>query len=129
ITLIFAHGTGFHKQHWEPCLEDLYVLISEQQRRQGQEEGGQGLEIREAWSIDAPNHGDSVVLKRERFGVGLHVSFTCSLAGLGTCVDVNFTKHKLVGVGHSMGSIATLLSINFFPSVTFSSIILIEPML
>ncbi|THU80153.1 hypothetical protein K435DRAFT_696294 [Dendrothele bispora CBS 962.96] len=138
ITLIFAHGTGFHKEHWEPCLEDLYALISEQQRRQGQEGGGQELEIREAWSIDAPNHGDAAVLNEKDLEWGFEPIFRWEdygrvihafLTGLGTGVDVDFTKHKLVGVGHSMGAIATLLSINFFPSITFSSIILVEPML
>ncbi|THU77938.1 hypothetical protein K435DRAFT_786453 [Dendrothele bispora CBS 962.96] len=138
VTLIFAHGTGFHKEHWAPCLEDLYALISEQQRQQGQEGGGQALEIREAWSIDAPNHGDAAVLNEKDLEWGFEPIFRWEdygrvihsfLAGLGTGVDVDFTKHKLVGVGHSMGAIATLLSINFFPSITFSSIILVEPML
>lgn len=59
-TLIFAHGTGFHKEQWEPTLEYLYDISS----RNG------GMKIREAWSIDCPNHGDAVVLNEEELSWG-----------------------------------------------------------
>jgi len=39
----------------------------------------------------------------EEYGRSIHLF----LAGLGTGVDVDFTGHKLVGVGHSMGAVST----------------------
>lgn len=54
FTLIFAHGTGFHKEHYEPTLEELYSMIPDG-----------GPKIREAWSIDSPNHGDAAVLNEQ----------------------------------------------------------------
>jgi hypothetical protein len=53
VTLVFAHGNGFHKEHWEPTIEELYDLP---ELRSGK------VKIREAWSIDAPNQGDAAVL-------------------------------------------------------------------
>jgi len=55
LTLIFAHGTGFHKEIWLPIIEDLYTLA----------ENHGSLRIREVWSIDAPNHGDAAVLNEK----------------------------------------------------------------
>lgn len=54
-TLIFAHGTGFHKEHWEPTIEHLF----DKERTKG------GFKIREAWSLECPNHGDSAVLNEK----------------------------------------------------------------
>lgn len=55
FTLIFAHGTGFHKEHYEPTIQDLYGLIPD----------SGSPKIREAWSIDCPNHGDAAILNEE----------------------------------------------------------------
>ncbi|KAF5372547.1 hypothetical protein D9758_005199 [Tetrapyrgos nigripes] len=131
LTLIFAHGTGFHKEHWEPSIEDLYDIVEQQSNPASR------LRIREVWSIDAPNHGDAAVLNEgvlqwsyepifrwDDYGRMIHAF----LAGLGKGVNADFRGHNLVGIGHSMGAISMLLSLNYFPSLTFQSIILIEPM-
>ena len=60
VTVILAHGTGFVKEHWEPTLEDLYALLT----RSGDHHDA-GVRIREAWSIEASNHGDSAGLNEE----------------------------------------------------------------
>jgi hypothetical protein len=57
ITLIFAHGTGFHKELWEPTLDELYVLLANNYYG--------SVKVREMWSIDAPNHGDAAVLNEK----------------------------------------------------------------
>ena len=44
------------KEHWEPTLEFLYALLG------ASGPSGQGVRIREAWSIECPNHGDAAVL-------------------------------------------------------------------
>jgi hypothetical protein len=52
VTLIVLHGTGFHKETWEPTLERVFDLAC----------GSNTVKIREAWAIDCPNHGASAVL-------------------------------------------------------------------
>ena len=120
LTLVFAHGTGFHKEQWEPTIEDLKKLDDT------------GI-IREVWSIEAPNHGDSAILneevlrlgytpiceygyqrRREKRLMGLLVGWEeytraihLFLSGFGKGLEgVDFSKHKLVGVGHSMGAVS-----------------------
>ncbi len=124
VTLIFTHGTGFHKEQWEPTIEELY-------RRAG-------VPIREVWAIDAPNHGDAALLNYETLKWGyqrvcedtiltlgslLDVTFIsvrwgdygrsvhAFLTGLGTGVNVDFSKRRLVGIGHSMGAVALCVTL------------------
>ncbi|KDQ58664.1 hypothetical protein JAAARDRAFT_34499 [Jaapia argillacea MUCL 33604] len=125
VTLIFAHATGYHKECWEPTLQHL--------AHNGR------LKIREAWSIDCPNHGDAAILNEKEllwgydqyfgwvsdYGFILH----CFLTGYGTGVDVDFSKHRLVGIGHSMGAISILTTPTFQPKVKYQALILVDPML
>lgn len=55
LTLIFAHGTGFHKEHWEPTIDDLYEILG----------NNRGIKVREMWAIECPNHGDGAILNEE----------------------------------------------------------------
>ncbi|SJL10133.1 uncharacterized protein ARMOST_13517 [Armillaria ostoyae] len=127
LTLIFAHGTGFHKEQWEPTIEDLFSYI----------ETRGGLKIREVWSIDASNHGDAAILNEEVLQWGYEETFRWEeyarsihalFMGLGTGVDVDFTSRRLVGIGHSMGAVSLLLSLTFNPRPVFESLILVELM-
>jgi pimeloyl-ACP methyl ester carboxylesterase len=55
LTIIFAHGNGFHKKKWEPTIDELYVLLDKA-----------GIDkIRDVWSIDIPNHGDAAILNEQ----------------------------------------------------------------
>jgi hypothetical protein len=54
LTLVFVHATGFHKEIWEPTMEDLYSFAEARE-----------LKIREMWSIDAPNHGEAAILNEK----------------------------------------------------------------
>ncbi|KAG5636300.1 hypothetical protein H0H81_008499 [Sphagnurus paluster] len=56
LTLIFAHGTGFHKEIWEPTMDELNVLLEQNTR---------GVKVREMWAIDAPNHGEAAILNED----------------------------------------------------------------
>ena len=47
------------KEHWEPTLEDLYDIVSRDDNLNSK------VSIREAWSIEASNHGDSAVLNEQ----------------------------------------------------------------
>ena len=63
LTLVFAHGAGFHKEQFEATIEDLWKLVvSDENRGGGSLKEGQGREIREMWSVDCPNHGDAAIL-------------------------------------------------------------------
>ncbi|KAI0943283.1 hypothetical protein AcW1_002487 [Taiwanofungus camphoratus] len=130
LTLIFAHGTGHHKEQWEPTIEDLYEQL-------GRAGNGSAVAIREAWSIDCPNHGDAAVLNEQTLKWGYSVfsweeyarAVHIFLTGLGTGVDINFSQRNLVGVGHSMGAAALILAGTFTPKLSFKSLVLVEPMI
>ena len=61
VTVILAHGASFTKEIWEPTLEDLQALVLDTIKC---------ARIREYWSIEAPNHGDTAVLNEEALAVG-----------------------------------------------------------
>ncbi|EIW53569.1 uncharacterized protein TRAVEDRAFT_133959 [Trametes versicolor FP-101664 SS1] len=128
LTLVFAHATGYHKEHFEPTLEHLFALLR----------GSGKVKIRDAWCIDAPNHGEAAKLNEktlqwgyvpifpwEEYARAVHVL----LAGLGTGVDVDFSTRKLVGVGHSMGATGIILSQTYQPALPFVATILVDPMI
>ncbi|KAJ8522116.1 hypothetical protein ONZ45_g1270 [Pleurotus djamor] len=128
FTLFLVHGTGFHKEHWEPVLDDLYEIVS----KPG------GPKIREAWCMDAYHHGESAILNENVLTQGYHV--LCSweeiargvhmvLSGLGKGIDVDFSTRKLVGIGHSSGAVALILSTTYQPPVRYDRLHLVEPML
>jgi hypothetical protein len=56
LTLVFVHGSGLHKEQWEPTITDLYDLVPE---------GIGSAQIREVWAVDLPNHGDAAVLNEK----------------------------------------------------------------
>ncbi|KDR77355.1 hypothetical protein GALMADRAFT_246742 [Galerina marginata CBS 339.88] len=129
LTLVFAHGTGFHKEQWEPVLDDLQTLLDKGEGRP---------KIREVWSIDASNHGDAAQLNEETLNYGYKHTFNWEeyarsihlfLSGNGKGVDFDFTGHKLVGIGHSMGAVSLGLSLGYYPKINFASLILCEVMI
>lgn len=74
LTLIFTHATGFHKEEWEATIEDLYQVI------------GDSLKIREAWSIDAPNHGDAAILNESTLQWGFETVCTSGYQYVGCLI-------------------------------------------
>lgn len=120
LTLILIHVVGFHKELSEPCIGELQSILDRKLDTSN-------VKIREIWSIDLPNHGDSAVLNKRILKLGYEDTcrFTNSnlselhdissifarslgrtrekyLSGLGSGVD-SFYNHKLVGIGHSIG--------------------------
>ncbi|KAF8553493.1 alpha/beta-hydrolase [Imleria badia] len=128
-TLVFIHGLGCHKEHWEPTVERLF--------EHEQASTATSIRFRDMWSLDLLNHGDSAILNEEvlRWGYdifswedharGVHAF----LAGLGTGVDVDFSKRRLALVGHSIGSSVLTLTPTYYPLLKISSLHLIEPYL
>ena len=52
LTLVFAHATGMHKECFEPTIQHLFEL-------------GPSGGIRDAWAIDAVQHGHAAILNEE----------------------------------------------------------------
>ncbi|KAI0357837.1 hypothetical protein OH77DRAFT_1370376, partial [Trametes cingulata] len=138
LTLVFAHATGFHKEHWEPALAHLFALARESREGKGAKEGKGRVRIRDAWAIDAPNHGEAAILNERELLWGYEPVFPWEeyaravhlfLAGLGCGVDVDSPKRRIVGVGHSMGASAIILSQTYQPPLPYVGTVLVEPML
>ncbi|KAI0061139.1 alpha/beta-hydrolase [Artomyces pyxidatus] len=132
-TLILAHGTSFHNEHWEPVIEDLYSIIVNASTT-----GIQNVKIRDAWAIECPNHGDSAILNEaalaaDRTPVFSWVSYGKAihavLSGQGKGLDVDFRTRNLVGVGHSMGAVSIVLSRMNEPAIPWQRAVLVEPMI
>ncbi|KAJ3869036.1 Alpha/beta hydrolase fold-1 [Lentinula novae-zelandiae] len=165
LTLLFTHGTGFHKEQWEPTIDYLLELIrvstasNSAQRRSSLNCRNNDIKIREIWTIDAPNHGDAGVLNEKSLRNGYEPAFPkwqeyahnihAFLTGrgqtlLGTYLksdseddrtvipNFDFSNHTIVCIGHSIGAISLLLSLDLAPSIeshiNISSMIFIEPM-
>ncbi|KIM42647.1 hypothetical protein M413DRAFT_26672 [Hebeloma cylindrosporum] len=126
-TLIVLHSTSFHKESWEPALEDLFRLASQP---------GSKTVIREAWAIDCPNHGESANLNHRALREPGFAKFSCEQyahaairflsAGPSHGARVDFRRRNLVGIGHSLGANAILMLQNIKP--IFSILIIAEPM-
>lgn len=58
FTAICAHGTGFHKEQWEPTICHLFGLQDH------------SVPLREVWTVDCPNHGQSYILNEKAIAEG-----------------------------------------------------------
>ncbi|KAG2131600.1 Alpha/beta hydrolase fold-1 [Suillus bovinus] len=122
LTILFAHGVGAHKEHWEPMLRYLFSHHNLQQPSC----------IREAWCFDWLNHGDAAVINKaalERRSPG-DVSIAEWAAAIASFIKSPFlSDHRLVGFGHSAGSSAIILSTRAFPMCNqpFVAVFLLEP--
>ncbi|KAG2364218.1 Alpha/beta hydrolase fold-1 [Suillus spraguei] len=122
LTLLFAHGIGAHKEQWEPMLR---YLFSHQNLLQPDR-------VREAWCFDWLNHGDAAVINKaalERCSPG-DVSIAEWAAAIASFVKSPLLRgHRLVGLGHSAGSSAIILSTRAFPmrNQPFVAVFLLEP--
>lgn len=135
LTLIFAHGIGsrrfqlnllqlralivyypvIDKEHWEPVLQHIFQL---------QNSKGESYRIREAWSFDWQNHGDSAVLnyaalKAQKPGVcKFFKSYHFTVHWLSSAIyewtpaitafirSPRMKDHRIVPLGHSAGASA-----------------------
>ncbi|CAO1624288.1 unnamed protein product [Parajaminaea phylloscopi] len=72
VTVVLGHGTGLHKETWEPLLESLLT------RLYGSVETSEGRarraipRVAEIWSFDAINCGESVQLNEDILGEVVH---------------------------------------------------------
>ncbi|EIM87589.1 uncharacterized protein STEHIDRAFT_121183 [Stereum hirsutum FP-91666 SS1] len=136
ITLILTHGVGLHKEQWEPVLEDLFGLLG---TANSIAIGGAKLKIREAWSVELPDCGDSVLLNEkalsdgkgcltdrwDMYGEALHML----LSGRGKGVEVDFQSHNLVAIATSVTALSIIMTRNYSPTIDWRAAILFEPVL
>ncbi|KAL0067007.1 hypothetical protein AAF712_005996 [Marasmius tenuissimus] len=103
LTLLFAHCIGSHKEYWEPVVEQLFSAQSNIKH---------SYRIREIWSFDWQNHGDSAVaneqILKER-SEGLTV-YDWSNAIRNFVNSSRMKGHRMVALGHSAGAGTMTLS-------------------
>ncbi|KAF7354602.1 Abhydrolase domain-containing protein mpaH [Mycena sanguinolenta] len=131
LTLLLLHSTSFHKETWMPTLDVIFTLASS---------SDSPVKIREAWCLDCPNHGQSAQLNAqlllqpefflnfscERYAQAVHHFLSVGPEQGGS---VDFRKRNLVGIGHSLGAVAITMLQAIEPVFSFSSLVLIEPLL
>lgn len=121
ITVLLAHGTGTHKEQWEPMLHKLFEIRSTK---------SPSLRIREAWAFDWQDHGHSAVMNSEILKTHPNgVSIAQWAQALVAFVNSKYAvRHRLVVIGHSAGASAWLYSTKFFPfKIPYLAITLVEP--
>ncbi|KAI0636249.1 alpha/beta-hydrolase [Trametes polyzona] len=123
VTLALFHCSGSHKETWEPTIEHLFST-----------KGPNGSSLfREAWSFEMHSHGEAAILN------------DAALSSIGSPLTVEewadavkrfvasgaLGGHKLVGIGHSLGGTALLLTAmsDELPAVNYDAIVLVEPAL
>ncbi|KAJ6550612.1 Alpha/Beta hydrolase protein [Mycena vulgaris] len=114
VTLLMFHAMGQHKEQWEPTLEKLYTLKSP---------------IREVWVFDWQSHGESAVLNEEALeGDKKAAPLDRWALAIAAFIKSDFVKgHRLVGVGHSSGTVGLMVSTRHFEQCPYAGIILVEP--
>lgn len=98
-TLIFLHAVGMHKESWDLVVDKLFQL-----------EGG--IKIKEVFSIECPNHGESAVVNEDALRLNrfdptrsvLEYARAVHLFLTSESLAIDFSKRRLIGIGHSLGS-------------------------
>ncbi|TFK50601.1 alpha/beta-hydrolase [Heliocybe sulcata] len=125
VTLILAHASGTHKEHWEPVLHGLFEL------QKSLSAPGQSV-IREAWAFDWHTHGDSALLNAEALArlPDSGTSITHWAEAIAAFVEAHLSSHRLVAMGHSAGTTAVMYSTKCYKAssgVKYEAVILVEP--
>ncbi|KAK0200883.1 Alpha/Beta hydrolase protein [Desarmillaria ectypa] len=119
--LIFAHGTGFHKEHWEVTIQRIFSLDT------------LGL-VREAWAVDAQTHGDAAALNAEtmedpdfKYSVRDYAEACANVYKTFLVNRIQQGKCRTILIGHSAGASSAALATSFLDHIPFAALILIEP--
>ncbi|KAI0081391.1 hypothetical protein K474DRAFT_1338216 [Panus rudis PR-1116 ss-1] len=116
------HAVSTHKEQWLPVFERLFA--------------SEDLNIKEAWSFDAANHAESLVLNKEwieKDPVALSDLTTVGQALLSILESglIDYHNHELIAVGHSAGANAVVRAAMAYildkKQLPFKTAILVEP--
>ncbi|KZW02333.1 hypothetical protein EXIGLDRAFT_734477 [Exidia glandulosa HHB12029] len=116
--LVCAHATGMTKELWEPTISAVLALSK-----------SNGVPIREVWSVDWPNHGESAIINQaalKSYDQPILVQHWAAAISKFASSAIPSDCY-VVGVGHSAGGTAILFS--SLTSMPKSSLILVEPVL
>ncbi|KAK0220681.1 Alpha/beta hydrolase fold-1 [Armillaria fumosa] len=121
--LIFTHGTGFHKEHWEVPILRLFA-----HSKSG------GTRVSEAWSIDWQTHGDSAALNEAvieapdfEFSEFDYAEACANLYRTFLLENIEKGLNKVVLLGHSAGAASASLATMFCDHPLFEAFIFVEP--
>ncbi|KAK6498006.1 hypothetical protein TWF506_004250 [Arthrobotrys conoides] len=111
LTILAAHGNGFHKELYEPFFESL---VEEYEKK--------GSRIRSIWIADFHSQGDSGVLNEGKLGGDVSWNdHSRDLLSLVTHLQNDFTR-PIAAIGHSMGG-AQLFTLSLMHPTLFSCVI------
>ncbi|KAJ7658282.1 Alpha/beta hydrolase fold-1 [Mycena polygramma] len=125
FSLLFAHCIGSHKEQWEPVIEHTFRAQHGKARHQ---------RVREAWSFDWQSHGDAAILNRDLLastraeGVSAY-EWAAAIAAF--LRSPRMQGKRIVGVAHSAGAGAMVMSLKTIPShdIPYVAFVFIEPTL
>ncbi|KAF8998966.1 Alpha/Beta hydrolase protein [Cyathus striatus] len=127
-TLIMTHGIGAHKETWEVTIRHFLSICNT---------GRSPYRVKELYSIENPNHGESALLNADIIQAQckdswstmeyVHALKAFLSADIHHGARVNFSERKLVGIGHSMGALTLILTQTLTTRIPWKSIIIIEP--
>ncbi|EMD31219.1 hypothetical protein CERSUDRAFT_163303 [Gelatoporia subvermispora B] len=126
LTLMFTHCVGSHKEAWEPIISSLFNLRLPKDSLVGDKVPV----IREAWSLEWQGHGDSSVVNHdilERVPPLSVLEWVIVIRHF--AVSKLQEGHHLIGIGHSAGAGAILLStvhLSTGSPIPYHGIILVE---
>jgi len=121
--LILGHGTGHHKETWEPCIERLFELDAKAPKRL----------IAEIWSVDCQQHGEAAIVNAEYLAkdpyLPCEIYAEAYLDVINSGLIADQKNRSIVLAGHSGGAAADCLVARGTPNheLPFSSMILVEP--
>ncbi|KAF3181054.1 hypothetical protein EYR41_012016 [Orbilia oligospora] len=117
LTILAAHGNGFHKELYEPFFESL---VEEYQRK--------GSQIRSIWIADFHSQGESGVLNERKLGGDVSwYDHSWDLLSLVMHLQNDFPR-PIAAIGHSMGG-AQLFNLSLMHPTLFSCVIGLDPII
>ncbi|ORX74780.1 alpha/beta-hydrolase [Linderina pennispora] len=115
ITLLLTHANGFHKELWEPVLEQIFSA-----------QATRSWHVTRAIAMDWWNQGDSAALNPDMPGGPLHARWFDYARDILAVVRQLGVRKNLVGIGHSWGA-ANLQLAEIMSPLTFAGLFLVEP--
>lgn len=70
VTLVLLHSSGFHKEMFEPTIEELFGVVDA--ASPSGTWAGPTPRIRAVWAVECPTHGESAVLNEAAIRTAVH---------------------------------------------------------
>ncbi|KAI0683040.1 Alpha/beta hydrolase fold-1 [Earliella scabrosa] len=123
-TLIFAHCSSAHKEHWETTIRRLFDLSATPNTLPPH------WRIRDAWALDAQSHGDSASLNKDLLNKDKPLSIEEYARMLRYFVTSKLVQGcTIVAVGHSASTSAWTIACAGTTIPNIRAMILIEPVM